>query len=123
MIWRRLPWAVLATVVLLGSLLSRQATAQIAMTAHHHLVVARTVTTQARAATTARRYLLLMNDSANRVYCTVDDQAATTTSGIRLEGRGTTGDRMEFMGANVPQGAISCISATGGDAVLITEGR
>lgn len=114
---------ILGLGLLLLAGLPAPAAAQAVMTAHHHIVNVGSVSTSVRASTTARRYLLLINDSANAVFCTVDDVAAAVNTGIRLAASGTTGDRMEFTGANVPQGAVACISSTGGDRILVTEGR
>lgn len=117
---RRCLLLVAACVLLLPTVAIAQG---MVMTAHHHILIVRSVSTQVRASTTARRYLLLINDSANATYCTVDDVAAATSTGIRLAASGTTGDRAEFTGQNVPQGAVACVAATAGGTVLVTEGR
>lgn len=69
-----------------------------------------------------RRLLKLINNSANVVFCTVDSTNAAADEGLRLAATGTTGDRV-FFDRQVPQGAVRCMSGTGGSRVLIMEGR
>lgn len=100
--------------------LAAPAAAQVAVPVHNHTMHVGPATGGiSLLAARVRSLLGVTNDSANTVYCTVDNTDAADGAGQRLNASGGS----MLLDVKVPTGALRCYSGTAGSRINVMEGR